>query len=131
VPAAGRRPGNGDGCHRVPLGGQPGSIRVQRKAVLPAGRKYYVSPEDTRAILAACNPTWRIIVALARYGGLRCPSEVLSLKWEHVNFETNRMSVPSCKTEHHPGRAYRVCPIFVELRPYLDEAFDLAVDGAE
>jgi hypothetical protein len=36
VPAAGRRPGNGDGCHRVPLGGQPGSIRVQRKAVLLA-----------------------------------------------------------------------------------------------
>lgn len=99
--------------------------------VIPAERRHYVSTVDTERLLAACNPTWRIIVALARYGGMRCPSEVLSLMWEHVNFETNRMTVPSCKTEHHPGRAYRVCPIFAELRPYLDEAFELAADGAE
>jgi integrase len=99
--------------------------------VLPAERRHYVSPADAERIIAACNPTWRVIVALARYGGLRCPSEVLSLKWEHVNFETGRMTVPSCKTEHHPGRAYRVCPIFAELRPHLDEAFELAADGAE
>lgn len=99
--------------------------------VIPAERQHYVSAADTERLLAACNPTWRIIVALARYGGLRCPSEVLSLKWEHVNFETTRMTVPSCKTEHHPGRAYRVCPIFAELRPYMDEAWELAAEGAE
>ena len=85
----------------------------------------------TRKVLDACNPTWRIIVALSRFAGLRCPSEVLSLKWEHVNFETNRMTVPSCKTEHYPGRAYRVCPIFAELRPFLDDAWELAEPGAE
>lgn len=99
--------------------------------VLPADRRHYISPDDTCRILTACNPTWRIIVALARFGGLRCPSEVLSLKWEHVNFETKRMTVPSCKTEHHPGRAYRVCPIYAALRPFLDEAFELAAEGAE
>jgi integrase len=99
--------------------------------VLPAERRHYISAEDARRLIAASNPTWRIIIALSRFAGLRCPSEVLSLKWEHVNFETGRMTVPSCKTEHLPGKAYRVVPIFAELRPYLDEAFELAADGAE
>jgi hypothetical protein len=31
VPATGRRPGDRPGGHRVPLGSQPGSIRIQRK----------------------------------------------------------------------------------------------------
>jgi len=55
---------------------------------------------------------------------------VLSLKWEHVNFKTARMTIPSPKTEHHAGKAYRACPIFALLRPYLDEAFELAEEGA-
>lgn len=61
---------------------------------------------------------------------MRYASEVLSLKWEHVNFETSRMTVPSCKTEHH-GKAWRTVPIFAELLPQLDEAFTLAPAGAE
>src|SRR5205807_7771184 len=104
---------------------------VGAQNVIPDDRRHYVTGDVSRTILAACAPQWRIIVALARYGGLRCPSEVLSLKWSDVNFETNRMTVPSCKTEHIPGKAYRVMPIFAELRPYLEEAFELATDGAE
>lgn len=100
-------------------------------SVLPAERKHCVSAEDAQRLIAASSPTWRIIIALSRFAGLRCPSEVLSLKWEHVDFETGRMTVPSCKTEHLPGKAYRVVPIFAALRPYLDEAFELATDGAE
>ncbi len=104
---------------------------VSTQSVNPKDRQHYVAPDETVRIIEACNPTWRIIVALCRFAGLRCPSEVLSLKWEHVNFETNRMTVPSCKTEHLPGKAYRTVPIFAALRPYLQEAFELATDGAE
>ena len=104
---------------------------VAAQSSIPAERKAYISVADTEKLTAVCNPTWRIIVALARYAGLRCPSEVLSLKWSDVNFETNRMTVPSCKTEHIPGKAYRIVPIFAGLKPYLDEAFDLAEGGAE
>lgn len=104
---------------------------VAARSVLPTQRKAYISPSDTEKVLAACDPTWRIIVALARYAGLRCPSEVLSVKWSDVNFETERITVPSCKTEHLPGKAYRVVPIFAALKPYLDEAFELAEAGAE
>jgi integrase len=94
-------------------------------------RQHYISEDDTDKLLAACNPTWRMIIALARLGGLRCPSEVLSLKWSDVNFETNRITATSPKTEHFEGRGYRVIPIFAVLRPHLEEAFELAEGGAE
>jgi hypothetical protein len=79
--------------------------------------------------LEVCNPTWEIIVALCRYGGLRCPSEVLSLKWEHVDWEHSRIWVQSPKTEHHPGKDQREMPLFRELRPYLESAFEQAKPG--
>jgi len=102
---------------------------VSATSVLPAERQYYLTDADTAKLLAASNPTWRTVIALSRFAGLRNPSEVLSLKWEHVNFATGRMTVPSPKTEHHAGRAYRTVPIFARLRPYLDDAYDLAEQG--
>ena len=103
---------------------------VRAATVLPEASRHYVSVADAERLIAAANPVWRLMVALSRFAGLRCPSEVLSLKWEHVNFETGRMTVPSPKTEHLPGKAYRVVPIFPALRPVLAEAFELAADGA-
>jgi len=70
------------------------------------------------------------IVALSRFGGLRCPSEVLSLRWQDVDWEAGRIVVQSPKTEHHVGKASRTIPLFAELRPILAEAFDLAPEGA-
>jgi len=51
------------------------------------------------------------------------------LRWEHVDFATNRMTVSSPKTEHHEGRAYRVVPIFGVLRQCLEDAHELAEPG--
>jgi len=43
---------------------------------------FYVTPELAQRVLDAM-PTieWKLIFALCRYGGLRCPSEVVALKW--------------------------------------------------
>lgn len=41
------------------------------------------------------------------------------------------MRVWSPKTEHHQGGASRNVPIFAELRPFLDEAWEMADRGAE
>ncbi len=41
------------------------------------------------------------------------------------------MTVRSPKTEHHPNGAFRVVPIFAALRPYLEEAWDRADQGAQ
>lgn len=103
---------------------------VSAKAVLRQDRQRFITREETDRLLAVCNPTWRIIVALSRYGGLRCPSEVLSLHWQDVDWEAGRIVVQSPKTEHHEGKASRTIPLFAELRPILAEAFDLAPEGA-
>ena len=94
-------------------------------------QRFVTQPEIARVLDACPDHHWRAIVGLARYGGLRCPSEVLSLRWQEVDWETGRIVVQSPKTEHHPGKATRTIPLFAELRPILDEAFDLAPDGAE
>ncbi len=95
-------------------------------------RQRFVTRAEISRVLDACpDHHWRTIVALARYGGLRCPSEVLSLRWQDVDWETGRVVVTSPKTEHHAGKASRTIPLFIELRPYLTEAFELAPDGAE
>jgi len=67
-----------------------------------------------------CDPTWKAIVSLSRFGGLRCPSEVLSLKWADVDFERGTMAIPEPKVEHHDGRGVRLCPLFPEVRQVLE-----------
>ncbi len=68
--------------------------------------------------------------ALSRYGGLRCPSEHLALRWDGIDWERGRMRVWSPKTAHHEGHESRTVPIFPELRPYLEAAWDRAEDRA-
>ena len=74
---------------------------------------------------------WRLIFALARYGGLRSPSEILALKWQDVDWERGRILVHSPKTEHHAGGESRQLPLFPELVPYLREVFEQAQEGIE
>jgi integrase len=94
-------------------------------------RQRFVTRAEIAQVLEACpDHHWRAIVALSRYGGLRCPSEVLSLRWQDVDWERGRIVVTSPKTEHHSGKASREIPLFPELRKHLDEAFDMAPDGA-
>lgn len=104
---------------------------VKGKSYTPSDRQYYLTEADTRRLLEAANPTWRTIIALCRFAGLRCPSEVLSLRWEDVNLADGRMVVTSPKTEHMQGKGSRVVPVFAVLRPYLEEAYELAEPGEE
>ena len=83
-------------------------------------------------VLDACpDYEWRLIFALSRYGGLRCPSEHLRLRWADIDWEHERITVHAVKTEHHQGKGTRLVPIFPELMPYLREAFERAEAGAE
>jgi integrase len=88
-------------------------------------RQCFITHEDAQRVIAACpDAEWRLIVALSRYGGLRCPSEHLALTWADVDWERSRFRVNSPKTGE------RWVPIFAELRPYLEEVFDSAPVGA-
>jgi integrase len=95
-------------------------------------RYYFVTKADAQRVLDACSDAqWRLLFALSRFGGLRCPSEHLGLRWGDVDWERGRITVHSPKTEHHPGGASRQIPIFPELRPYLEEVWEQAEPGTE
>ena len=93
-------------------------------------RYYFVSIEDAQAVLDACpNAEWRLLFALCRYGGLRCPSEVLRLQWDDIEWGRDRFIVHASKTEHHADGGIRQVPIFPELYPYLRDGFEQAEAG--
>lgn len=93
---------------------------------------YFVTREETVKVLdAAPSIGWRTLIALVRFGGLRCPSEVLLLRWGDVKWDKRRMRVRSPKTKRHEGHEERIVPLFPELEPYLREAFEAAPEGTE
>ena len=94
-------------------------------------REFFVPLETAYDVIGACpDNQWKLIFALARFGGLRTPSEVLRLSWSDVDWERNRITVRAPKTEHHKDGGIRQIPIFPELRPFLEEAWDQAEEGA-
>jgi len=104
---------------------------VSAKAIINRDRQRFVTHDETDELLAVANLDWRVIISLARYGGLRCPSEVLSLRWQDIDWNAARIAVPSPKTEHHEGKGSRVIPLFPELRGVLNEAAAEAAPDAE
>ncbi len=100
-----------------------GSMRnPSRLVIVPAA--------DVEKVIDQCtDPQWRALLALARYGGLRVPSEALRLEWGHINWENNRVLVTSPKTEGQ-GKATRLIPLFPELKTHLLAAYEAAPEGS-
>lgn len=95
-------------------------------------RQVFIPAEVVYKILDACpDAEWRCLIALSRFAGLRVPSEALLLRWGDFLWSENRFLVHSPKTAHHQGKDSRFVPIFAELRPYIDELFESAAEGAE
>ncbi len=67
--------------------------RLKAPAAIPKNN-VEVPRSTIETILSVVDPEWQKIEALARYGGLRTPSETLSIRWDQINFETGRMIVP-------------------------------------
>ncbi len=104
---------------------------LKSSAVSNSERLYFVSRQEIGKVFDACTDCeWRLLFGLARFGGLRTPSESLGLRWADINWSENRMLVRSPKTAHYPNGASRIVPIFAELKPYLIEAFEAAEEGA-
>lgn len=105
---------------------------VSFRGVPDPAREVYV-PRETIVTLMDYVPDWewRLVLALSRFAGLRCPSEMMPLRWEWVNWERSRLTIYSQKNKRFPDKIYRVIPIFPDLRPYLEEAWEQAEEGAE
>lgn len=85
-------------------------------------RQCYIDEATIEKVIAACpDPEWRLIVALSRYAGLRCPSEHHRLTWGDVNFDEGRMLVHAAKTD-----SVRAVPIDARLLPHLEAALEAA-----
>lgn len=94
-------------------------------------RMRFISAEDTAKILEQCpNIEWRLVISLARWGGLRIPSEITEFKWEQVDWQNNRITVPQPKLKRFEGKKQRTFPLFPELVPVLREAWENAEDGS-
>ena len=88
------------------------------------GRKHFVSCEVIEKVIDACpNAEWRLLVALARFGGLRNPSETMALEWKDVDFVNETINVPGSKGKNGEIR-WRTIPIYPELLEPLREAFN-------
>jgi integrase len=108
-----------------PFAGLPRQVRP-----IPEKDRFVTREEIDRLMSVLPDAELRLIVALARYGGLRVPSELLALRWSDVNWERRRMVIHAPKTKR-AGTGIRVIPIFPELAPYLEAAWDNAPEGAE
>lgn len=85
-------------------------------------RKKFVARETIMTVIAATNDIeWKVIIAQARFGGLRIPTELVALRWEDIGWDTGRMRIRASKTEHHVGHEERDTPLFPELRSLLLE----------
>jgi integrase len=95
-------------------------------------RQFFITPEVARDVLDSCpNAEWRAIFAMARWGGVRMPSEIAKMKWEDIHWDKDKFRVYSPKTEHYKGKRERWVPLFPEVRTALLDLFELAPEGAE
>ena len=95
-----------------------------------SARLLYIPSADIRKVIeTAPNGEWLVVIALARYAGLRIPSELVGLSWADVSWDTLRLVVRSPKLERSTSGGIRVVPILPELLPHLQDAFDAANEG--
>lgn len=95
----------------------------------PAQRKLIHAEEVLRVLDVIPDAQWRAVIILARWGGLRIPSEAVALQWSDVNWERGTFIVRSRKTAHHKDGGIRVVPLFPEVRAVLDELWESAAEG--
>ena len=95
-------------------------------------RKQEVRAEIVQRLIDCClDPQLRLIIALSRFGGVRIPSEVVSLRWSDVDWRNRWIKITSPKTEHHSGGGSRLIPLFDQLRQPLLDCLAEAVGNEE
>lgn len=94
---------------------------VKAATFINRDKDYRVTIDEYRKLLAACpNTEWQAIIALARIGGLRAPSEVVRLRWVDIHWDADKFLVTSQKTARY-GKGKREVPLFADLRQVLKE----------
>lgn len=88
-------------------------------------RQQYVSPETAAVVIDKfCTLEARALFALARYCGLRVPHEPLTLTWNCVDWELERIRIPD-----NTKTGWRVCPLFRPALVELEQLFNSVAPG--
>ena len=107
-----------------------GTLETSPFAKLPSGtvanrNDRIITRDEIVRVLDACpDQSWRTLIALCRFGGLRCPSETHLITWEDIDLHSGRMRVSSPKTEHHLGHGTREAPVQPALRAELQRQLE-------
>ena len=102
---------------------------IEKSPLSGVGRGSYRNPKKDRFItideykqlLEACMcQEWRVIITLARIGGLH-PCEILNLRWSDIYWEKDRFQVFNSKLAQYEGKYRRVTPIFKKIAIELEK----------
>lgn len=90
----------------------------------PERNAYITLDLFARVLDATDDPELRLLLAVCRFMGLRCPSEVQPLRWDNVADDVGILTVKSPKTQRYENQSQREVPIFAEMAPYFIAARD-------
>jgi integrase len=97
-------------------------------SVLPnRATESYLSIPDLTKLLATMPLELQTLTVLIRLAGLRI-GEAIMLRWEQVDFASNRLTIISPKTKIH-NKALRTMPLLPEVRTYLSAWFEASEPG--
>lgn len=106
--------------------------RMRRWKETNRSRDVYIPPKViTAAIAATMDLEDRLLLAMARWGGVRVPSEIKNLRLSDFSVEAGTVRVKSPKTEHHDGHDQRYFPLWEPIREAFDAVWSAAPEGAE
>jgi len=93
-------------------------LKLKRGSFVNRKRLNYISDEDARKMLDACSSQeWRVLIALARWGGLRVPSEIIGLTWGAVDFDPKFGALTVYDRKRKQERTF---PLFPQIRKELE-----------
>ena len=96
-----------------------GSIKIERQK--NASRQRFIDASVIHHVIEKCpDEELQLVIALARWGGLRTPSEPFAMQWKHIDTNRRRVHVQCVKTETK-GKATREIPLFPELVPFIEK----------
>lgn len=97
--------------------------KVKGDRTVDKRRRRFITAEQIESVIKLTDDAeLRAIIALARFGGLRTPSEPFALRCSHLDWDRRRITVPAVKTKQ------RELPLFPELIPYLQALQEQAED---
>jgi integrase len=93
-------------------------------------RMHFVTQEAIATLMAAADPEMRLCLGLARYLGLRIPSEFKPLQWDWIDWENGHLKVMAPKTKRFAHKKWRYPPLFPQVRDLLWDSFEAAPTGS-